>query len=136
MAAWVSGQYGITLPDQFDKKGLFGLATNLIGLNVKTFKEVMVRKLGAGGERIVAVLEKGEEILGEATELFRILKTEGIGGLWTHLKEMILSHLSEVFNRIKETVLYETIKKVLMLLPPCLRLWGPLSKPFRRSTRG
>jgi hypothetical protein len=107
---------GLTLPEQFDEKGLFGLATQLIGLNAQTFKEVLVKKLGAGGERIVAALEKGEEVLGEATELFRILKTEGLGGLWTHLKEMILRHLSETFNRIKETVLYETIKKALMFV--------------------
>ena len=116
---WLRGSVGsmrITLPEQFDEKGLFGLATQLIGLNVQTFKEVVIRKLGAGGERIVAALEKGEEILGEATELFRILKTEGLGGLWTHLKEMILRHLSETFNRIKETVLYETIKKALMFI--------------------
>jgi hypothetical protein len=73
------GSMGLTLPEQFDEKGLFSLATQLIGLNVQTFKEVVVKKLGAGGARIVAVLEKGEEILGEATELSN-LKTEGLGG--------------------------------------------------------
>ncbi|MFN8345209.1 MAG: GH-E family nuclease [Spirosomataceae bacterium] len=136
---WLRGSMsgsGIQLPASLDEKGLFGLAIQLIGLNYETFREVVVRKLGAGGERILAVLEKGEEMLGEATALFQILKTEGIGGLWTHLKEMMLSHLTEIFDRIKETVLYETIKKALVFVASMFNPIGAFIKAVQALYAG
>lgn len=136
---WLRGSMsgsGIQLPAHLDEKGLFGLAIQLIGLNYETFREVVVRKLGAGGERIIAVLEKGEEMLGEATTLFTILKTEGIGGLWTHLKEMMLSHLTEIFDRIKETVLYETIKKALVFVASMFNPVGAFIKAVQALYAG
>src|SRR5262249_15614209 len=70
---WLRGTIsssGIQLPAKLDEKGLFGLAAQIIGLDYPTFREVLIRKLGAGSEKIVAILEEGKEFLGEATELF------------------------------------------------------------------
>lgn len=130
------GNAGIQLPAKLDEKGLFSLAIQLVGLNYETFREVVIRKLGADGEKIVVMLEKGEELLGEATALFKILKAEGIGGLWTHLKEMILSHLTEIFDRIKETVLYETIKKALLFVASMFNPIGAFIKAVQALYAG
>jgi hypothetical protein len=116
---WLRGSMSgtnVEVPARLDERGLFGLAMQLVGLSYQTFRETVIRKLGAPGERILGVLERGEEMLGEATKLFAVLKSEGIGGLWDHLKVMLLSHLNEVFERVKQAVLYETIKRVLIFV--------------------
>lgn len=114
---WLRGSVagaGIRMPDSFDPKGLFSLATQLVGLDYATFREVAVDKLGSP---VVEAIEKGEEWVREGVEkgieLFEIVKKDGLGGLWEHVKSMITEGVSELFDKIKKTILYETIKKVL-----------------------
>jgi len=110
---WLKGKVGgvgIKLPAKFDTAGLFSLALQVIGLTYENFREVAKNKLG---EPVVAAIEKGMEGAEKIYELFKLAKTD-IGALWEHIKDVLASLVDEIFEKIKQTVLYETIKKVLL----------------------
>ncbi len=110
---WLTGAVGgagITLPDKFDARGLFSLAAQVVGLSWETFRELAVNKFG---RKVVEVLEKGSEVAGKGLELFRIARKEGLGALWEHVKEMIASNVDEIYEKAKEAVLFEAVKKAL-----------------------
>ena len=114
---WLRGSVASTsiqLPASFDGKGLFSLATQLTGLNYTTFREIAVDKLGSP---VVVALEKGEEWIKEGfekgIELFQIVKKDGLSGLWEHVSGLVAEGISELFAKIKKTILYEAVQKAL-----------------------
>ncbi len=127
------GKAGIELPSSFDAKGLFNLATQLLGLTYANLREIAVRKFG---ENTVAMLETGADLAGEGVALFRVAKQEGLGALWSQISEMITSHVEEIFEKIKETVLYQTIEKVLTFVAGLFTPVGAFIKAIQLLYRG
>ncbi|MCB0238791.1 MAG: hypothetical protein KDH08_09115, partial [Anaerolineae bacterium] len=133
---WLRGSVGgaaIEIPDSFDPQGLFNLVTQVLGLNYQTFRDLAVEKFG---EPTVAVLEKGAELAEGGLELFRIAQKDGLGALWTHIKEMIASNVSEIFEQVKETILYQTIEKVLAFVGSLFTPVGAFIKAVQTLYRG
>ena len=133
---WLRGSVGgaaIEIPDSFDPQGLFNLVTQVLGLDYQTFRELAVEKFG---EPTVAVLEKGAELAEGGLELFRIAQKDGLGALWTHIKDMIASNVSEIFEQVKETVLYQTIEKVLAFVGSLFTPVGAFIKAVQTLYRG
>lgn len=113
---WLRGTVGgpgIKLPDKFDAAGIFSLVTQVVGLTYETFRKVASK---VWGKAAVELLEKGAAVAEKGLELFHIVREKGLGGLWEHIKETIGSHVDELMTKIKETVLYETIKKALAFI--------------------
>lgn len=109
---WLRGATGVSvqLPKDWDPKGIFGLFTQLLGLSVETIwqrMEVVYDKTVANAFR------RGEVLLDKGLELFAIVKAEGLGGLWTHIKESLGTILSDALTSMKGTILYAAIKKVM-----------------------
>ncbi len=133
---WLRGSVGgaaIEIPDSFEPMGLFNLVTQVLSLNYQTFRELAVEKFG---EPVVTVLEKGVELADEGLALFRTAQKDGLGALWTHVKEMIASHVSEIFEQVKETVLYQTIEKVLAFVGSLFTPVGAFIKAVQTLYRG
>ena len=139
----VKGQ-NIKIPTKFDARGVFSLTTQLLAIDYQFFRKIAERILG---KKIVSSLEKGIEFAGEGLEkvgefakkslkLFRILQTKGLGALWDHVKEMIVSNVNEIFNKAKETVLYETIKKALAFIASMFTPAGAFIKAAQTLYRG
>ena len=79
---------GIELPENiFSLEGIFSLVTQALGLTYDYIREKAVKLLG---ERTVKVIEEGFEI-------FKIIQTDGISGVWEYLKEK--------FNDLKDTII-------------------------------
>jgi hypothetical protein len=57
---------------------------------------------------------RGEVLLGKGLEIFDMIRNEGLGGLWDHIKESLGTILADTLDMIKETVLYAAIKKVII----------------------
>lgn len=109
---WLRGKVGgagIKLPAKFDTAGLFSLALQVIGLTYDNFRRIAAQKLG---EPVVALIEKGVEGAQEVYKLLQMARSD-IGAFWSHLKDVLANTVDEIFEKIKKTVLYETIKKVL-----------------------
>lgn len=110
---WLRGSTGVSvqLPKNWDPPGIFGLFTQLLGLSVETIwqrMEVVYDKTVANAFR------RGEVLLDKGLELFAIVKTEGLGGLWTHIKESLGTILKDTLESMKETILYAAVKKVML----------------------
>jgi len=118
---WLRGSSGlpIELPRDFGPTGLFSLFTQLLGLSTETIWE---RMEVVYSPKIANAFRRGEVLLEKGLEVFAIIKNEGLGGLWDHIRESLGNILDETLDTIKETVLYAAIKKVMieigkMLIP-------------------
>ncbi len=100
---WITGEMseaGIQLPEKFDFKGILSLILQVLGISVQNVMAIARRVIG---EKYVSMLEKGADIGVKAADkilrIFRIIKDEGIEGLWEFIKEQ--------FNDLKERLLEE-----------------------------
>ncbi|GAB2577900.1 hypothetical protein [Spirosoma areae] len=128
------GKGGIQLPSSFtDAKGLFNLAAQLVDVSVDTFWGIAEKRLG---KPFMDALKKGEEWAREGFELFQIVQKEGIGGLWEHVKATIADGVSELFAKVKETVLYEVVRKTLAFVASLFTPAGAFIKAIQLLYRG
>ena len=87
LMGWLFGAVaaaGITIPETFDLQGILSLAAQVLGL---TYANIRSRAVRIVGEPIVQALET-------TAEIFKILMTEGIAGVWSWIKDM-LGNLAE-----------------------------------------
>jgi hypothetical protein len=110
---WLRGASGmpVQLPKDWGPQGIFSLFTQLLNLSKETIwqrMEIVYDKTTANAFR------RGEVLLEKGLEIFRIIKNEGLGGLWEHIKESLGTILNDTLEMIKETVLYAAIKKVII----------------------
>lgn len=68
---------GLELPDKFDLKGIVSIVWQILGL---TYAKFRARAVALVGEPVVAALE-------QTAEVFKVVITEGIPGLWRCIKD-------------------------------------------------
>ncbi|UBZ10420.1 DUF4157 domain-containing protein [Leeuwenhoekiella palythoae] len=116
LVTWLTGALGpmgITIPeDIFSLKGIFSLVMQVLGLTWDYMRQKAVKLLG---EPVVQALELG-------FELFQIIRTEGIAGIWEYIKEQFTDLKETVIEGIQDmiitTVVDAGIKWVLGLMSP------------------
>ena len=118
---WLRGSSGVMvqLPKEWSPKGIFSLFTQLLNLSTET---IWQRMEVVYDKTIANAFRRGEVLLDKGLEIFDIIKSEGLGGLWDHIQESLGTLLDDTLEMIKETVLYAAIKKVIfeigkMLVP-------------------
>jgi hypothetical protein len=103
---------GLQLPDTFDLKGIVSIVLQVLGLTYANFRARAVKIVG---EPIVAALE-------QAAEVFKVIITEGIPGLWRFIKEKVADLksmvLDAIFDFIKEKVIIAGVTWIIGLLNP------------------
>ncbi len=100
---WLTGnlsEAGITLPETWDAKGIFGLVMQILGL---TWENIRSRAVGIFGEGVVSALETGFEI-------FVVIRDEGLPGLWKWIQDKLTDIKEQVFDGIKEMLISEVIE--------------------------
>lgn len=107
------GNVGITLPDNlFSLSGIFSLVAQMLGLTWEYFRSKAVKHLG---EPVVAGIEK-------AVEIFTIVKSKGVMGLWEYIKEQFGNLKEMVMDAIRDMIITKVIeagiKWVMGLLSP------------------
>ena len=103
LMSWLTGTLasaGVQVPDTFDVQGIFGLVMQLLGMTYDTIRASAVKRLGA---EKVSYLEKN-------FELFRILATQGLAGLWQVLKDKIGDVKAMVLDPIQNFIIEQVIK--------------------------
>ncbi len=91
---------GVQLPESFDLKGIISLVWQILGLTYNFFRARAVNLLG---ERVVKTLEM-------VAEPFKILMTQGPGGLWEYIKDQLSNLKDVVLDGIKSFVTESIIK--------------------------
>jgi len=103
---------GLRMPDTFDLKGIVSIVLQVLGLTYANFR---ARAVAIVGEPVVAALE-------QAAEVFKVLVTEGVGGLWRFIKEKVADLksmvLDAIFDFVKEKVIIAGITWIIGLLNP------------------
>ena len=118
LIGWLTGtmaQAGIQMPENFDLKGIFSLAMQLLGFTYEAIRAQAVKRLGEDGEEKVSRME-------QTVEVFQILATQGVAGIWQMVQEKMgdLNALiiEPIKNFIIEKVVMAGIEWVLSLLTP------------------
>lgn len=103
---------GLQLPDKFDLQGIISIVLQILGLTYANFR---ARAVAIVGEPIVAGIEK-------TAEVFKVIVTEGVPGLWRFIKEQLANLksmvLDAIFDYIKEKVIMAGITWIIGLLNP------------------
>jgi hypothetical protein len=103
LMGWLFGamaEAGIQLPESFDLKGILTLILQVLGM---TYNFIRARAVKLFGEKVVKALETGAEI-------FQVLISKGIAGLWEYIKEQVSSLADAVIDGIKSFVSESIIK--------------------------
>ncbi|MDI5920401.1 DUF4157 domain-containing protein [Halomonas sp. LR5S13] len=88
----------IELPAKLDFKGIINISLQILGLTYASFRKTLVKRLGRGGEKKVAFLEKSVEVV-------KILVKEGFLGIWQRVLEMIEGFKTTVIDGIRDFVI-------------------------------
>jgi hypothetical protein len=88
----------IQIPEKLDFKGLISIGLQIVGLTYAHFRALLVKRLGANGERKVTFLEK-------SVEAVKILVKEGFVGLWQRALQMIDNFRDTVIGGIRSFVI-------------------------------
>jgi len=103
LMGWLTGALGnagIELPKTFDLKGIFSLVLQVLGL---TYASIRARVVKQVGEPVVAKLE-------QTVDIFKVLLTEGLGGLWRFVQDRIGDLEETVIGGIKDFIIEKVIK--------------------------
>jgi len=102
LMGWLFGAVaaaGITIPETFDLQGILSLAAQVLGL---TYANIRSRAVRIVGEPVVQALET-------AAEIFKILMTEGIAGVWSWIKDMLGNLAETVLGSIRDWVIQKVV---------------------------
>lgn len=103
LMSWLFGELaaaGIELPRSFDLKGILTLVMQVLGLTWQAIRAQAVKVLG---ERVVAALEG-------TFEIFKVIRDQGIGGLWGFIKDKLGDLKAVVLDGIKDLVITQVIQ--------------------------
>ncbi|WP_222271572.1 hypothetical protein [Modestobacter marinus] len=112
------GKAGITMPETLDLQGIVSIALQVLGLTYANFRARAVKIVG---EPVVSALEK-------TAEVFTILVTEGVPGLWRFVKEKLAELKSMVLDAIWDFIKGEVIEAGIAWL---VGLLNPASAFFK-----
>ena len=104
LLGWLFGALagaGIELPDSFDFKGILKLIGSILGLTWTNIKARIVKTAPWVG-KVIDVIES-------KIEIFTILATQGIGGLWNWIKKQLNNLTELIITPIKEFVIEKVV---------------------------
>ncbi|WP_395725522.1 hypothetical protein [Nakamurella sp.] len=117
LLGWLFGALasaGIELPDSFDVKGILKLVGSILGLTWTNIK-ARIGKLAPWAAAAIDVIQS-------KIEIFTILATQGIGGLWNWIKEKLGDLksliLTPIMDFVKEKIITAGISWVIGMLNP------------------
>lgn len=117
LLGWLFGALanaGIELPESFDLKGILKLVGSILGLTWTNIKARIV-KMAPWAAKAIDVIES-------KIEIFTILATQGIGGLWNWIKEKLgdlkSMILTPIMDFVKEKIITAGISWVIGMLNP------------------
>ncbi|GAB4206981.1 MAG: hypothetical protein OHK0022_34620 [Roseiflexaceae bacterium] len=103
---WLTGTLaagGIQLPANWDLQGIFSLVMQILGLTYPQIRAQIVKGLGPIGETVIGALEG-------AWEVFQIIQSEGLAGLWQFIQDQIGDLKALVIDQIKEMIASQVIQ--------------------------
>jgi len=119
LISWLTGAMAdvpITLPKQFDLKGILHLVLQILGLTWDRIRQKLVERVG---EKVVKIAETSVDIV-------RRLITEGPMALWEMIKDKAEEIKNTVMNGIRNWVITEVVKQGIIKLVSFLNPAGAI----------
>lgn len=110
LLTWLFGEVakaGLTLPDKFDLKGILMFLAQLLGL---TWGNIRGRAVKILGGKIIGLIERGAAVVSKAIEIYNVIKTEGIAGVWHLIQDKVSEIKDQVLEAVGGMVVTEVIK--------------------------
>lgn len=107
---WLFGEVakaGITIPDKFDLKGILMFLAQVLGLTWSNIRSRAAKILGA---KVIGLIEKGAAVVQKAIEIYNVIKTEGIAGVWHLIQDKIAEIKAQVMEAVGGMVVEEVVK--------------------------
>jgi len=101
LLGWLTGTLAsnIQMPEKLDMEGIFSLVAQMLGLTYDAIRAKAVERLG---EEKVSAMEK-------SFQMFQLMATQGVAGLWQFVKDKIGDLKSMVLDAIEQMVIQEVI---------------------------
>jgi len=106
LIGWLTGAVagaGLRMPGQLDLPGILDLVMQLLGLTMDNIKAQVIRALGPRGAQIIGALE-------QAWEIFQIMRSEGLGGLWRFIQDKVGNLYDMVMGQIQTLISEQVIQ--------------------------
>ncbi|HEU4324150.1 MAG TPA: hypothetical protein VFS21_13450, partial [Roseiflexaceae bacterium] len=106
LISWLTGALaggGIQLPASWDLQGIFSLVMQILGLTYAQIRARIVQALGPIGEQVIGALE-------QAWDVFQIIQSEGLAGLWNFIADQVGDLQAMVLDQIKDMVITQVIQ--------------------------
>lgn len=126
LKGWLFGQLadaGIEIPDKLDAVSILKMIASLLGLTWGNIKGKLVAKVPW-----LAKIEQAWDFLESKVEVFKVLATTGVAGLWNWLKEKVGDLKQLVFDQIKSFVIERIVKAGITWVLGMLNPAGALIK--------
>jgi len=123
LMGWLLGALasaGIEIPDSFDLKGILKLVASILGLTWNAIKARIVK--------IAPWIGKAIDVIESKVEVFVILATKGVAGVWDWIKDKVGDLKDMVLGPIKEFVVEKIVKAGISWVLGMLNPAGALIK--------
>ena len=113
LLGWLTGALSganIQFPKSLeDSQGIFAMVTGVLGITYEAIRAKAVRRLGRDGEQKAGYLE-------QSFEMFRILATQGVVGVWQVIKDRFVDFKSMVLEPITHFITTSVVEAGVNLL--------------------
>jgi len=113
LLGWLTGAMAganIQMPKNLeDSQGIFGMVMGVLGITYEAIRAKAVRRLGRDGEQKASYLE-------QSFEMFRILATQGVVGVWQVIKDRLGDLKKMVLDPITQFLTTSVIEAGVWLL--------------------
>ncbi|TFV77499.1 hypothetical protein E4P39_05850 [Blastococcus sp. CT_GayMR19] len=123
LQGWLFGQLanaGIQLPEKFDLMGIVKMLAQLLGLTWSNIKGRILAKM--------PLVAKVIDVVESKIEIFVVLATKGIAGIWDWIKEKVGDVKEMIFGQIKSFVIEKVVKAGITWVLGMLNPAGALIK--------
>lgn len=123
LMGWLLGALanaGIEIPDSFDLKGILKLVASILGLTWTNIKARIVK--------IAPWIGKAIDVIESKVEVFVVLATKGVAGVWEWIKDKVGDLKDMVLGPIKEFVVEKIVKAGISWVLGMLNPAGALIK--------
>ena len=118
LVGWLTGAVGgaFKIPEKFDVKGVFTMATSVLGIGWDFIRSVLVKIVG---EKIMSAAETGFGLITKVV-------TEGPMALWDEIKDQLSGLKDMVVDAIKNWAIVQIVKKASIKLLSMLNPAGAI----------
>jgi hypothetical protein len=118
IGGWIFGalaKAGITMPEKLNLAGIFSVAAQILGVTWRAIRMLVVKRLGAIGEKVMGQVEKGVALVAALITKGPLALLEMARDFLAELKTLFFDTL---INWVRNTIIVKAIQKLISMFNP------------------